>query len=148
MRSHFILLLFLSISLTANAQIDKLPKTNPSSSVNAGKLLTQFANAIKPSALTNEGTSQKGSWISKAQKVSDAVSFASSVSSLAGLVKPGMFKQGINAQTILQTANTVKTMSDAAGLLKTFEGGLKPEALLSSWSKQRGGWLSALNLFK
>ena len=85
----------------------------------------------------------------KAQKVSDAVSMASTVASLAGFIKPNLFKEGSSAAGILQTANKVKTMTDAAGLLKSFEGGLKPEAFTSAWSGgERSSWLSALNLLK
>ncbi|MBS1564937.1 MAG: hypothetical protein JST39_11145, partial [Bacteroidetes bacterium] len=49
---------------------------------------------------------------------------------------------------LIQTANTVKTMSAATGVLKSLEGGLKPAALSDSWNQQRSGWLSALSLIK
>ena len=133
----------LLLGIAADAQV-KLPKN----SVNAGKLITQFTNALKPSSFTDAFKSGKGDFVSKAQKVSSAVSMAQTISSLAGFVKPGLFKEGSSAQSIMAAANSVKTMTDAAGLLKTFEGGLKPEAFLSSWTGQRSGWLKALNLLK
>jgi hypothetical protein len=59
-----------------------------------------------------------------------------------------MFKQGSSAKSIMDMGSKVKTMTDAAGLLKSFEGGLKPEAFTSAWSTMRPGWLSALNQLK
>lgn len=128
-------------------QVPNVPK-EAVSAANPGKLLTQFTNAIKPASFTDAWSGEKGGFLSKVQKASNAASIASTISSLAGFIKPNMFKQGTNAQTIIQGANTVKTITDAAGLLKSFEGGLKPEAFLSSWSGQRSGWLSALSLLK
>jgi hypothetical protein len=137
---------FLLFSISASAQLGK--SLGNSTAGKAGQLLTQFANALKPSSFTDAFKSEKGNWLSKAQKVSDAVGVANSISSLAGFIKPGLFKEGSSVQSILNTANTVKSMTDAAGLLKSLEGGLKPEAFLQGWSKQRVGWTSALNLLK
>ncbi|HKH61947.1 MAG TPA: hypothetical protein VKA49_13995 [Flavitalea sp.] len=73
---------------------------------------------------------------------------ASTISSLAGFIKPSLFKPGTTASSIVGAAGKVQTMAQAAGLLRTFEGGLKPETFASGWSGQRSGWLSALNLLK
>jgi hypothetical protein len=73
---------------------------------------------------------------------------AKSVSSLSGFIKPGLFKQGFNLGSVTQAANTAKTYSDASGVLKNLEGGLKPEAFVSSWAGKRTGWLNALSLLK
>ncbi len=124
------------------AQLPKVAKAGP------GKLLTQFANAVKPASFLSSWTGEKTSWLAKAGKVTDAIGIAQSVSSLAGFIKPDMFKSGFNVASLLQTANTVKTITDATGVLKSLEGGLKPEALSTGWNKQRTGWLSALNLLK
>lgn len=39
-------------------------------------------------------------------------------------------------------------MSDATGLLKNLEGGLKPEAMTSEWAGKKNSWLSALQLLQ
>lgn len=115
---------------------------------NIGSLLTQFTNAIKPSAFTSQWATGKTDFLNTASKVTDAAAVGKSIASLAGFIKPDMFKQGFNLQSLLSTANTVKTMANAVGLLKNLEGGLKPEAFASGWTTKRPAWLSALNLIK
>jgi len=145
------LLLLLVIGLTATtsqAQLkDVLSKAGGSSSPSS--LLTQFAGALKPTSfLSSWASGGKSSWLSAAGKVSDAISMAKSVSSLTSFIKPSMFKQGFNVGSITQAASTVKTLSDAGGLLKNLEGGLKPEAFLSSWASKRPAFDKALSLLK
>lgn len=139
---------FLLAAHMSHAQLPGVPKGALPAALNAGKLITQLTGALKPTSFTDAWTGGKSGFMSKAQKVSDAVSMASTVASLAGFIKPSLFKEGSSAAGILQTANTVKTMTDATGLLKSFEGGLKPEAFTSAWSGERSSWQSALNLLK
>lgn len=141
----------LLLLVTVHAQLpDVISKTKSDliSNASPGKLLAQFSQAIKPTSFLSSWTGQKSSWIGKAGKVTDAIGMAQSISSLAGFIKPDMFKNGFNVSNLLQTAGTVKTIANATGVLKNLEGGLKPEALLGSWANQRGGWLSALSLLK
>jgi len=140
-------LLFIT-GLIAHAQLPKPNKATVLSAASPGKLLTQFTNAISPSSFTSAFTGAKGGILSKAQKVTNAIGVANTVSSLAGYIQPAMFKQGSTAQNIVQLAGKVKTMTDAAGLLKNFEGSLQPQAFTNSWSGQRPGWLNALSLLK
>ena len=133
---------------TTSAQTPKLPTGSVTGVPNAGKLLSQLVTAIKPSSFTDAFKAEKSNWLDKAAKVADPKGIAGSVSSLAGFIKPNLFKQGLSAQSILQTAGKVKTMADASGLLKTFEGALKPEAFTGGWASQKTGWLSALSLLK
>lgn len=135
--------MLLFVSLAGFAQ---LPKVSGGASI--GNLVTQFTNAIKPSSFLSSWTGGKGNFLSNAGKVKDAVGVGKSIASLAGFLKPDMFKQGFNVQSLINTANTVKTMSAATGLLKNLEGGLKPEAFVSGWAGKRTGWLNALNLIK
>ena len=137
----FALLLF--VAATGIAQIPKVSGTG-----SIGNLVSQFTNAIKPTSFLSSWTGEKGNFLSTAGKVKDAVGVGKSIASLAGFIKPDMFKKGFNVQTLINTANTVKTMSQATGLLKNFEGGLKPEAFVSGWAGKRTGWLNALNLIK
>jgi hypothetical protein len=151
MQKHLLLTLILGMAIASSqAQLnDVLKKAGVGGTPNAGSLLSQFAGAIKPTSfLPSWGSGGKTNWLGAAGKVSDAASMGSSISSLAGFIKPGMFKQGFNVSSLMQTANTVKTLSDAGGLLKNLEGGLKPAAFLSSWASKRPAWLNALNLLK
>lgn len=128
----------------ANAQVPNVSTKH----VNAGSLLTQFAKAIKPASFLSSWASGKSGWLSKAAKVVDAPGMASSISSLAGFIKPGMFKSGFNVQQLMSAAGTAKSMADATGLLKNLEGGLKPEAMSSDWGAKKTSWESALALLK
>jgi hypothetical protein len=142
----FVLLLLTSLgSLTSEAQLS-LPKAGKA---NIGSLLTQFAGALKPTSFLDSWTGGgKTDWLSAAAKVTDGGGLGKSIASLAGFIKPDMFKTGFNVASLVKTANTVKTLSSATGLLKNLEGGLKPEALTSGWASKRPAWLSALNLIK
>lgn len=136
------------LTLGSQAQLpDALSKATGSTS--PGSLLTQFSSAIKPSSfLPSWASGGKADWIASAGKVGNAVSMAKQASSLAGFIKPEMFKSGFNVSSITQAASAAKTYSDASGVLKSLEGGLKPEALISSWASKRSSWLSALKLLK
>jgi hypothetical protein len=144
-RMILIMLLVIPIVVTVNAQ--KIPTVN-TGKANVGQLLSQFAGAIKPASFLSSWTAGKSGWLSKAAKVADASGLAGSVSSLAGFIKPGMFKNGFSLKNLQQAATTAKTMGEATNLLKDLEGGIKPEAMTSGWNDKRTGWLSALSLIK
>lgn len=111
-------------------------------------LLKQFTNAIKPASFLDSWKTEKTGFMNDAGKVSSAAGLAKTVSSLAGFIKPAMFKDGFNLKGLQEAAGTAKTMSEATGLLTNLEGGLKPEAMNDSWAGKRSGWLSALSLLK
>jgi hypothetical protein len=140
-----VIILGMTIS-NLNAQLPQLSTENQK--VNAASLLTQLTNAIKPSSFLENWASGKSGWLSKAAKAVNPSAIASSVSSLAGFIKPGMFKNGFSLQNLQKAASAAKTMNDASGLLKNFESGLKPEAMNDSWAGKRNSWLGALNLIK
>jgi len=144
----FVLPLFIAV----NAQIPDLNKAKAdataATSSSAGKLLTQFGSALNTTSLLSSFAGQKTGWLAKASKVTDAAGMASSVATLAGGIKPSMFKSGFNVNSIISAASTVKTMASAGGLLKSLSGGLKPEALSSSFATQKPAWESALSLLK
>ena len=151
MKKLLSLSLSLLVMLAANAQIpDAVTKaaSTTTAAANAGKLLTQFAGALKTTSLLSSFAGQKSGWLAKAGKVSDAVGMAQSVASLAGGIKPEMFKSGFNVSSLISTAATVKTLAGAGGLLKNLSGGLKPEALVSGWATQKPAWETALGLLK
>jgi hypothetical protein len=145
-KSILLFLIMFLAAATSQAQLGGLTGAKPPS---AGGLLKQFAGALKPTSfLSSWASGGKTNWLSTASKVTDAVGMASSISSLTSFIKPDMFKQGFNVGTITQAASAVKTFSDASGLLKSLEGGLKPAAFLSSWATKRPGFMSALDLLK
>lgn len=142
----FVLLVTFS-SLTM-AQLPDITK-DITSAAGPGKLLTQFVSEIKPSSFTSGWAAVKNGILGKAQKTTDPTQLASSVSSIAGYIKPNMFKKDSTTQNnIAQMATRATSMADVAGLLKNLEAGLKPTAFLSSWASKRTSWLSALNLLK
>jgi hypothetical protein len=143
------LVLFIVACPLLQAQIPTtINKKAIAAGANPGQLLTQFTNALKPTSFLSSFAGAKTGILGKAQKAGSALDIANVVSSLAGYAKPGMFKQGTTAKSLMNMGSKVKTMTDAAGLLKSFEGGLKPEAFTSAWSNMRPGWLSALNQLK
>jgi hypothetical protein len=115
----------------------------------ASSLLEQFAGQIKPTSfLSAWGNGGKSDWLSVAGKVKDAAGMAEGVSGLSGFIKPEMFKSGFNVSSVTKAASAVKTYSEASSLLKNLEGGLKPEAFLSSWASKRPSFMSALDMLK
>ncbi|HXB93752.1 MAG TPA: hypothetical protein VNU70_01295 [Puia sp.] len=146
-KTKAILLLFVMglAVVSSRAQIPDLSKAGGS----AGSLLKQFAGQLNPTAMLSSWASGgKSKWLSAAGKVSDAVGMAKSVSSLSSFIKPDMFKSGFNPGSIAQGVTAVKSYSDAGGLLKSLEGGLKPEAFLSSWASKKPAFMSALDMLK
>jgi len=143
MKRMLVSLVLISMSHLVQSQLPKVGGV-----ANAGQLVTQLINAIKPSSFTSAFAGAKDGILGQASKISSAASMASTVSSLVGYIKPDMFKTGSTAKSLLDMGTKVKTMAEGASLLKSFEGGLKPEALTSNWSGMRTGWLSALNQIK
>ena len=136
--------------IAAQAQIPDVVNKAASTAAGStpGKLLTQFGNAIKTTSLLSSFAGQKAGWLAKAGKVTDAIGMAQSVASLAGGIKPSMFKTGFNVNSLISAAGTVKTLAGAGGLLKNLSGGLKPEALSPDFAAQKPAWETALSLLK
>lgn len=146
MKKIISLSLLLALVVSVNAQLPDA--VNKAAGSNAGKLLTQFGNALKTTSLLSSFAGQKSGWLAKAGKVADAASMASSVAQLAGGIKPTMFKSGFDVNSLISTAATVKTMASAGGLLKSLSGGLKPEALTDSFNSQKPAWETALGMLQ
>ena len=144
-RTIFMAMLIISIG-GINVQCGS--KAATSASPNISSLLGQLTNAINPSAFTDAFAGSKSGFLNGLSSVTNAGGIASTVSSLAGFIKPDMFKTGISPQTIADGAGKVASMADATGLLTTFEGGLKPEAFVADWASKRSGWLNALSMLK
>lgn len=151
MKKSVSLFLLMGFVMTMQAQLPDAVKQGVASTTAAaspGKLLTQFASAINTASLVSSFAGQKSGWLAKAGKITDAVGMAQSVASLAGGIKPNMFKSGFNVASFIQSAGTIKTLAGAGGMLKSLAGGLKPEAMTSGWTAQQPAWESALSLLK
>ena len=153
MKKLMSLSLVLTLFITAQAQIpDAVNKAAAGASgsmiAKGAQLLTQFGGAIKTTSLLSSFAGQKSGWMAKAGKVADAASMASSVASLAGGIKPTMFKSGFDVKSLIASASTVTTLANAGGMLKTLSGGLKPEALAPGFATQKPAWESALSLLQ
>ncbi len=135
----------LAFSNQGNAQ---LPTVKAPAAANIGSLVSQFTEGINPASFADKWTDGKAGFLGNAGKIAGAADLGKTITSLAGFIKPTLFKQGFNLQSLLGAAATVKTMTQATGLLKNLEGGLKPEAFVSGWASKRSGWLSGLDLIK
>lgn len=142
-----ILIATMAFSQTTNAQVPSV-KTPTAAAPNIGSLVSQFTDGINPTSFTDKWTDGKAGFLGNAGKIANPAGLGQSITSLAGFIKPEMFSKGFNLQGLLSTAATVKTMTQATGLLKNLEGGLKPDAFASGWAGKRSGWLSALSLIK
>lgn len=138
-------------ALTIQAQLNK-SSSAPYDSVmikeKPGKLFTQFTNAFKPKSFTSSFTKEKKTLLNKAVKVNSSAAMAKNISSLAGFIKPEMFKSNFNVSSLQNHANTAKTIGQATRVLKDLENGIKPEAFSDVWKLQRSGWLEDLNKLK
>jgi hypothetical protein len=137
------LLILLGLTITsAQAQ------TPPTTTTEAGRLILQFSNAIRPTSYTDHWLLKTSSWKSTAAKTNSGIALAKNASFLANYIKPGMFKTSFDLKNFNKTANSAKTYPDAYKVLQTLEDGLKPEALGAYWRNQRGHWLHDLSVLK
>lgn len=91
---------------------------------------------------------KKGELISNAAKAVTGPALAKNISLLAGYIKPGLLKNGFNLKSLQQSATTAKSITDAVGLMKNLEGGIKPEGMVDSWDAKRTNWSSSLDQVK
>jgi hypothetical protein len=142
-----LLLLVMGVTVAVSqAQIPDLSKTG---APNPGNLLKQFAGQLKPGAMLSSWASgAKAKWLSTVSSVKDAAGMAKGISSLTSFIKPESFLKGFDPASITQGAGAVKSLSDAGGLLKKLEDGLKPESFLSSWASKKPAFNSALDMLK
>jgi hypothetical protein len=148
---YYILLFFVMTRLVTvtYAQLPNVSAPSTNAVANIGQLVTQLVGAIKPGSFTSAWDGEKANWMQKTQSTaSDAQGIAGSVASLAGFIKPDLFKQGYSAQGISELAQKVTSLSGATTLLKTFEEGLKPKAYTDEWQDQRGGWQKTLDVLQ
>ena len=127
----------------AQAQLPSVP-----GNMNAGKLLVELINNIKPSSMISSFAGKKGELISNAAKAVTGPALAKNISLLAGFIKPGLLKNGFNLKSLQQSATTAKSITDAVGLMKNLEGGIKPEGMVDSWDAKRTNWSSSLDQVK
>lgn len=145
--------ILLAIAVTAaltfsNNTLAQVAPVKAPATPNIGNLVSQFTDGINPASFTDKWTDGKAGFLGNAGKIAGAADLGRTITSLAGFLKPSMFKTGFNLQSLLSTASTLKTLTQGASLLKNLEGGLKPEAFASSWASKRSGWISGLDMIK
>lgn len=156
MKKTCFLILMATIALTSQAQLPGgLTKKAKGAGIgaqaamlNIGGLVSQFTNALAPAAFGSNWAGGKGGFMKSLKTISSAAAAGQAISSLIGFIKPSMFKKGFNVNSLLQTAGTISTMGQAAGLLKNLDGGLLPSAFGNGWGAKRSGWSSALSLLQ
>lgn len=127
----------------AQAQLPSVP-----GNMNAGKLLVELINNIKPASMISSFAGKKSELISSAAKAVTGPALAKNISSLAGFIKPELFKKGFNLKSLQDAARTAKSISDATGLMKNLEGAIKPEGMVDGWDAKRTKWSNNLDLLK
>lgn len=120
----------------------------PATTTEAGRLIIQFSQAIRPNSFTDHWLLKTSSWTSTAAKTPNGTALAKNALFLANYIKPTMFKNTFNLKSFNKTANSAKTYAEAYKVLQSLEDGLKREALVSHWSNQRGHWLHDLSVLK
>lgn len=142
MKASLFTVIVLFLSFTANGQIPgatNMPGADP-----GGVLETFVSDGLSPDAMT-EGFNAE-SFLKDAGSIADAASLGKHVNKLIGFIKPGMFKEGVDVNELMDVANSAKSLADAAGVLRRLEGGLLPKALKSDWAGKSTAWHQALDL--
>ena len=142
-KSIYLIAAFVSLNICCGPKA-----TTAVPAVNAGTLVNQLIGGIKPSSFLDSWGAGKQNLMGQLGNITSGSGLASTVSSLAGFIKPDLFKSGFSLPGLQQSAGSANSMSDAVGVLKGFEGALKPEAMTAEWASQKSGWLSALDLLK
>jgi hypothetical protein len=154
MKKTSLLILFAFLAFSSYAQLpgslkDKTAGLSvPGGTPNIGSLIGQFSNGLSPAAFGSNWAGGKGGFMKSLGKISSAAAAGQAISSLVGFIKPSMFKKGFDVNSLLKTAGTVSTMSQAAGLMKNLDGGLLSSAFGKSWGGKRSAWSSALDLLQ
>lgn len=134
-----ILLFFVAITVT-NAQIPTM---------GAGDLLNQFTKkGLSDEAMTPEFKDVKKDFLKSAKTMTDAADIGMHINKLVGFIKPGMFKNGVDVNQLMEMGSSVASIADAAGLLGKLQDSLIPGAFKSGWGKQQDAFNSALDALK
>ena len=110
-----------------------------------GDALSQFASKGLSADALSDGF-DVGKFANDVKGVSDIASIGGHVNNLIGHIKPGMFKEGVDVNKLLDMGNSAKSIADATGLLKGLDNSLLGKAFKSDWSSQRPAWQNALDL--
>lgn len=113
----------------------------------AGDLLGQFTkDALADDAMKPEFMDMKKGFIKDAKKLTDAASIGTHVNKLMGFIKPGMFKEGVDVNQLMDAANSVKSIAEATGVMKKLQDSLLPKAFKGSWAgKKQDAFNAALD---
>lgn len=132
--------------LNLNPDSNNIQVNDPS--VLPAKLYGQLANAIKPSSFLSASQNDGKTLQVIAGNANDPAGIAKDLASLAGYIKPDLFKSSFNVAGFRSGASAVTTSGQIAGMLKNFESGIKPAALLGIWKMQKSAWTNDINNLK
>ncbi len=139
MKNLILLCTMLIMGTVASAQLPSMG--------GAGDLLGKFANdALDDDAMKPEFKDMKKGFIKDAKKMTDAASIGAHVNKLMGFIKPGMFKEGVDVNQLMDAANSVKSIAEATGIMKKLQDSLLPKAFKGSWAgKKQNAFNTALD---
>ncbi len=151
MHKYAYILLLLLTTVTAHAQLTVNEKKNgvtATAKSDAGSLLAEFANVLKPDALNKSFVKQKKSFAESAKTSIQIEQLGRSALQLFSNVKPGYFKDAAVTERLIAAAAKIQSKSELSNVLIKFESNLKPQALNSMWKLQRSTWLHSLGMLK
>ena len=108
------------------------------------KAFLQFARSLKPGSVSGSYDKQMKLISGNVTPQMDGEMLSKKIVQLAGAVKPAMFKQGYK----FNAGPFEKNMQASMNLLKSFESGLKPEAMQDGWKFQKNAWLEEIGKIK
>lgn len=139
MKTLIALFALLMVGATVSAQLPGMG--------GGGDLLGKFTKeALDDDAMKPEFKDMKKGFIKDAKKMTDAASIGGHINKLMGFIKPGMFKEGVNVNELMDAANSVKSIAEATGIMKKLQNSLLPKAFKGSWAgKKQDAFNTALD---
>lgn len=130
MKTLFVLFAMILAGSTAYAQLPSMG--------GGGDLLGKFTKqALSDDAMKPEFKDMKKGFLKDAKKLTDAASIGQHISKLTGFIKPGMFKEGVDINQLMDAANSVKSIAEATGVMKKLQDSLLPKAFKGNWAGKK-----------
>ena len=162
MKARMLLICFVLFAFGMQAQDIKVPtstdvkkaeqnvkseaaKTTNQTSI--GSLIGQLTSGISDNAFTDSFKKNKGDFISKVNKVSDAAGASSALQSLQGGLLPSAMDAGWSKvkNKWIKDAKAANTVKSVAGVAGTLESNISGKYFKGSWATARPAWQAALS---
>ena len=112
---------------------------------NIGDMLGQFATEGLDQDAVVDGFNPTD-FANSVKGVSDISQIGKHISNLTSVVKPEMWKDGVDVQKLTDAGNSAVTLADATGLLGNIQDSLVGKAFQKGWDASK--FAGALNLLK